>query len=137
MKKCLGFLFLLLSLVFVSCSNSVDTAGANDSVSLCHATVSYGPITSSSTSSYFYGGVVFGLDNNENNEWTIYNQSLFVSLDGANWSTTNTSSFSVPRDTTTFFLKGIAYCINTKGQRCIAISIYKNKDRISKTSYLE
>ena len=127
---------MLLSLVFVSCSNSVDTAGAKDSVSLCHATVSYGSMMSSA-SSYSYSGVVFGLDNNEDNEWTIYNQSLFVSLDGANWSTTNTSSFSVPRDTTTFYLKGIAYCINTKGQRCMAISIYKNKDRISKTSYLE
>lgn len=136
MKKYLRFLFLLLSLVFVSCSNSVDNAGANESVSLCHATVSYGSMTSS-TSSYSYGGVVFGLDNNENNDWTIYDQSLFVSLDGTNWYTSNTSSFSVPRDTTTFYLKGIAYCINTKGQRCMAISIYKNKDRISKSSYLK
>lgn len=133
MKRCWGILFLILALVLVSCS---DSATDNDNVSLCNVTLSYGSMTASS-SSYMYGGVVFGLDNNENNEWTIYDQSLFVSLDNKNWSTSSTSSFSVPRGTETFYLKGIAHCINLKGQRCMAISIYKNKDRLSKSSYLE
>ena len=64
MKRCWGILFLILALVLVSCS---DSATDNDNVSLCNVTLSYGSMTASS-SSYMYGGVVFGLDNNENNE---------------------------------------------------------------------
>ena len=132
MKRSLGII-LLLSLVLFSCT---DTTINNDNVSLCNATLMYQPskITSAYTDSYT---VSFGLDNNEDKRWTIYDQSLFTSINGEEWIESDSASFSFSKGTTTFYLKGIAYCINTKGQRCMAISVYKNKERISKASYLE
>ena len=132
MKRSLGII-LLLSLVLFSCT---DTTINNDNVSLCNATLIYQPskISSAYTDSYT---VSFGLDNNEDKLWTIYDQSLFTSINGEEWMESDSASFSFSKGTTTFYLKGVAYCINTKGQKCMAISIYKNKDRISKSSYLD
>lgn len=133
MKRCWGFFLLILSLVLVACNESTIE---NDNVSLCNATLSYQP---SKISSAYYDSytAAFSLDNNDDNNWTIYKQSLFTSLNGTDWVESDSSSFSFSKGTTTFYLKGIAYCINTKGQRCMAISVYKNKERISKSSYLE
>lgn len=133
MKKFLGFSFLLISLILVSCTDSTTN---NDNVSLCNATLSYQPSKISSAYNDSYAAA-FSLDNNDDNNWTIYKQSLFTSLNGTDWVESDSSSFSFSKGTTTFYLKGIAYCINTKGQRCMAISVYKNKERISKASYLE
>lgn len=132
MKRSLGII-LLLSLVLFSCT---DTTINNDNVSLCNATLIYQPskISSAYTDSYT---VSFGLDNNEDKLWTIYDQSLFTSINGEEWMESDSASFSFSKGTTTFYLKGIAYCINTKGQKCMAISTYKNKERISKSSYLD
>ena len=139
MKRRLGFLYFILSLAFISCTNSVDvkTDDNKENVILCSLSLSYQH--SKIVAPYYdsYENVSFGLDNNVDDNWTIYKQGLFTSLNGTDWVESDTSSFSFPKGTTTFYLKGIAYCINTKGQRCMAISIYKNKDRISKTSYLE
>ena len=139
MKRRLGFLCFILSLAFISCTNSVDvkTDDNKENVILCSLSLSYQHSKFATPYYDSYENVSFGLDNNVDDNWTIYKQGLFTSLNGTDWVESDTSSFSFPKGTTTFYLKGIAHCINLKGQRCMAISIYKNKDRLSKSSYLE
>ena len=98
MKRSLGII-LLLSLVLFSCT---DTTINNDNVSLCNATLMYQPskITSAYTDSYT---VSFGLDNNEDKRWTIYDQSLFTSINGEEWMESDSASFSFSKGTTTFW----------------------------------
>ncbi len=110
----------------------------SDKIAGCTAEVSYSQTTA--TAYTFNYSAQIKITNPNDSTWTTTDQKLFISFNGQSWQEcSNSGSFSVPRGTTTFYLKPVTVNMcNKDGSTfiCTSTSIYKNTTRTDSQTFV-
>lgn len=143
LRKALSAIMFLT--ILVSCSQDVNTtSNSNVKPSDSNAvptgvvsTVSYSKAKVQAAATDTYNAYI-GIQNNSNANWFAYDQKLFLSLNGQDWSEQG-GSFSVKRGTETFYLRPVAESLCIKDgiiYKCTSASIYRNTEMTTENSYI-
>lgn len=152
MKQIIVFILFSICLLLASCNGEIgkdvtsqDSLPATQSsqASLpdgCTSYLSYSSSKTSSTTTDSYGWLYVGVDDSYNVGWEMYEYDVYVSLNGKTWAKTSGTGFSVPRNTSTFYLKVVTYSMTCKNKnifQCTSVSVYKNDTKQSSTCYVQ
>lgn len=141
--KRVSLLIVITCLLLMSCNVEVRNNSPTTTTSLpngCFAYLTYSASKVSSTTTDSYSWVRVGVEDPDNNGWEMYSYNVYVSLNSETWTITSGESFSVPRNTTTFYLKVITHSLCNKDGNvfnCTSISVYKNGEKQSETCYVQ